>query len=126
MTGSLTLIRGVSGSGKTTLARKLQGAYGASYSIIEADQYFTHADGTYNFDASKLMEAHAHCLQRTKDLLAMGQDVIVSNTFTRKWEMAEYLKLCPNAQIIICQGRFENTHGVPPDAVARQLARFEY
>jgi predicted kinase len=123
---SLTLIRGVSGSGKSTLARRLA-SFNNNARWFETDMYFVGTiDGRYNFDREKLTEAHEWCFNNAKIHFNAGFDVIVSNTFTRKWEMAKYLTLTGNAQVIICQGRFQNTHGVPPDAVVKQLARFEY
>jgi adenylate kinase family enzyme len=123
---SLTLIRGVSGSGKSTHAKRLMAGNPMCY-WLETDMYFnSEDDGVYRFDPSKLTEAHQWCVDETKKYYDLGFDVIVSNTFTRKWEMEKYLTIDPNPQIIICQGRFQNTHGVPPEGVAKQLARFEY
>lgn len=123
---SLTLVRGVSGSGKSTLAKKLA-SFNNNAIWLETDMFFVGTiDGRYNFDRDKLTEAHEWCFQNAKAHYIRGFDVVVANTFTRKWEMAKYLTIDANAQVIICQGRFQNTHGVPPDAVANQLARFEY
>jgi adenylate kinase family enzyme len=45
------LVRGIPGSGKSTFAKSLGGTH------FETDQFFM-VDGKYNFDGSKLKEAH--------------------------------------------------------------------
>lgn len=82
---TLTIIRGLPGSGKTTLAQQLGQPY------FEADQFFMDATGNYSFQANRLGEAHAWCLESVKATLESGQDCTVSNTFTRRWEMQPYM-----------------------------------
>jgi predicted kinase len=121
---SLTLIRGVSGSGKTTLANRLVDSNSRAI-FFEADLYFEKS-GVYRFDVSKIGEAHDWCYNNAEACYNMNYDVIVSNTFTRKWEMERYFVIDPNPQVIICQGRFQNIHGTSPEMVQKQLDRFEY
>ena len=56
--------------------------------------------------------------------------VIVSNTFTRKWEMEHYKALAETygytLQEIICNGNFQNVHDCPPYVIQKQRERFEY
>jgi energy-coupling factor transporter ATP-binding protein EcfA2 len=54
MEKELILLRGLPGSGKTTLARSLGGMH------MEADKYLMYS-GKYEFDASKLRDAHNWC-----------------------------------------------------------------
>lgn len=120
----LYLIRGLPGSGKSTLARLLCCAIdGACH--VEADQFFIGADGVYRFDPSRLSEAHAECLARARAFLDLERTVIVSNTFTRIWEMQPYLDLGYKTQVITCEGNFGNVHGVPGAAIERMRARWE-
>jgi len=56
----LILVRGVPGSGKTTFAEMIQGPHGA---IVATDDFF-YEDGAFNFDPSKLGEAHEWCRQQ--------------------------------------------------------------
>jgi len=65
----LFLLRGLPGSGKSTLAKSLGGMR------IEADQYFMY-EGKYEFDASKLKEAHAWC-QNAVSVWMKSQDKII-------------------------------------------------
>ena len=119
----LILIRGVSGSGKTTLAKKF---VDAGFVHIETDMFFEGSAG-YVFDPSRLSEAHTWTLDRTRGLLAAGFDVVVANTFTRKWEMARYLEIkTDETTVIVAQGKFQNVHGVTPEKVQQMHDRFEW
>jgi predicted kinase len=123
----LILIRGISGSGKTTHAKKLL-AEDSSLSHYEADMFF-YKNGEYNFNPQKLRHAHVWCKARTEDDLSVGKSVIVSNTFTQKWEIEPYLELGKkyNAEVTIkkANGNYQNIHGVPADALERMRSRWE-
>ena len=126
----LTLIRGLPGSGKSTLARQLVEIALSNSSHHEADQFFM-VDGVYQFDASKLQQAHRECLQKTDHDLNMGFSVFVSNTFTTWREMLPYFELakkyCIIPQVILCQsGPYQSIHNVPQDTIERMRQRFVY
>ena len=53
----LTLVRGLPGSGKSTFANWIWN----EYAICEADKFFYDKEGNYNFDATKLSQAHKWC-----------------------------------------------------------------
>lgn len=120
----LYLIRGIPGSGKTSLAKNLTEFY------FEADQYFM-KDGVYNFDVSKLKDAHAYCKQAVELAMSLGiKTIAVSNPFTRLWEMNDYKDLAKEYDYdvveIIMNNNFGNDHGVPEEKVKLMKARFEY
>jgi hypothetical protein len=123
----LYLIRGISGSGKTTYAKQLM-KEDPSLSNYEADMYF-YKDGNYNFNPSLLKDAHAWCKNKTEEDLRNGKSVIVSNTFTQKWEIEPYIQLGKKygAEIVIkkATGNYQNVHGVPPEALERMKSRWE-
>lgn len=121
----LVLIRGLPGSGKTTMARVLALV---GYEHHEADQYFER-NGDYRFDAAELPNAHAWCLERTKDSMARGARCVVANTFTRRWEMQPYMDAAKAAgvpvRVIEARGAWKSCHGVPAGAIERMRARWE-
>lgn len=117
----LIIIRGLPGSGKSTLAKQFEDL---GYSHIETDQFFCQS-GEYIFDATKLQEAHEWCFNRVKNLLDGGENVCVSNTFSRIWEMQPYLDLSCHKTVISCEGNYGNTHGVPDSVINNMRKRWE-
>ena len=121
----LLLIRGLPGSGKTTMAKQYAQI---GYVHCEADQYFER-DGVYKFDPAKLRAAHDDCLRRAIAAMDAGRSVVVSNTFTRRWEMGPYLNAAKKrgikVRIVEATGSWPNVHGVPADAIERMRARWE-
>ena len=100
---TLYLIRGIPGAGKTTFADELSifasHFYDTPVHCFEADDYFYDIEGNYNYDPSKIKEAHEECFRQTKFLLTEGRDVIVSNTLTTEWEVAKYEELAKELNV---------------------------
>ena len=122
---TLYLIRGVSGSGKTTYACSLELKH-----HYEADMYMEKNNGYNPFKPELLKEAHQWCLSMTRNALLSKQDVVVSNTFIRLWEMQPYKDLAKELgiklSVITMIGSYDNTHGVPEEKVRQMRASFEY
>jgi predicted kinase len=120
---TLHLIRGISGSGKTTYAESLQ------VKVVEADQFFINQHGQYSYDRKQIKLSHQWCHLETRRLLMAGYDVAVANTFVKKWEMEFYFDLAKelniSVQIKICEGRYQNKHGVPAESIKRMIDKFE-
>lgn len=117
----LTLIRGVPGSGKSTLAAKLKAdaeKKGIVCKVFEADDFFMR-NGVYEFNPSKLPDAHKACLENTKAALTDSETglVIVSNTFIRRWEIEPYLVLSPTPEIFRMTSSYGSVHGVPVEKI---------
>jgi uridine kinase len=131
--GDLILLRGLPGSGKTTLGEViLQSNQGARPDIISADNYFMDDKGNYNFDPTKLKEAHNNCQQICADRMRLEfSKVVVANTFTEEWEMKPYFEMAEryNYRIhtIIVENRHggENIHGVPKEKLQQMKDRFQ-
>ena len=66
----LYLLRGLPGSGKSTLAKSLGGKH------FEADMYFVR-DGEYQFDVTKLKEAHEWCRSSVGGLMINEEPELV-------------------------------------------------
>lgn len=119
------IIRGVPGSGKSTLARKL-----APNAAFEADTYMVDSDGNYAFDPKRLSEVHQKCYEAVRNALLNGtENIAVANTFVKKWEYQKYVdlanKLGVKHEIIVCNGGYQNIHGVPEEAINRMRKNWE-
>lgn len=126
----LVIYRGLPGSGKSTLARQNVDhirSRGLLIEHIEADMYFTDAQGNYKYDPTKIKEAHEWCQEQTKKFLGNGVSVIVSNTFTTAWELLPYFRMLPweDILIMVATGKYENVHGVPPEVIEKMKNRWE-
>ncbi|RJX72897.1 ATP-binding protein [Vibrio sinensis] len=128
MTFKLTLIRGLPGSGKSTLAKALA-MDGVNTIHLEADMYFVNSQGEYHFDPSQLPNAHQWCQQQTEQGLRSKQNVVVSNTFVRRWEIVPYWRLAKQYraqfEIIECQGDYGNIHGVDASVITTMKKRWQ-
>lgn len=122
----LVLIRGLPGSGKSTIAKSL---HKAGFEWFEADFYHLNDEGDYCYDPDNVKAAHDWCQSETRKALANGKRVVVSNTFTRRFEIEPYFEMAnslgikPN--VMIATGKFENVHGVPVDVVEKMRQRWE-
>ena len=85
----LFLLRGVPGAGKTTLAKSIGGKH------LESDMYFVDpVTGYYNFNPIKLKDAHKWCQNSVAAAMHNNESkIVVSNTFTQKWEMEAYYEM---------------------------------
>jgi predicted kinase len=109
----LILLRGLPGSGKSTFAKMLSDCH------YEADMYFTDSDGNYNFDPTKLKNAHQWCQEEVYNAMidnhtSYGLDnsvIVVSNTFTQDWEMEKYYEMAKEFGYKVHSIVMENRHG---------------
>jgi len=130
---TLFLIRGLPGSGKDTIGRQLG-------CVFSADQYFeTLVDGktVYNFDPTKLGEAHKACKEGVVKCLIEGLGPIaVCNTFTQLWELAPYIGLARHYDyrlviLTVESGLTDeelakrNLHSCPVEAIRKMRARWQ-
>jgi predicted kinase len=140
----LIIIRGLPGAGKSTHASNLVEFVGyQKCQWLETDKQFTTWDNdlkaeVYKFDPAKLGEAHAMTQLHAKNAMACETPmVIVSNTFSQKWEMAVYLMLADiykydvritdlfDARLTDEQLAARCKHGVPVEKIAQMRQRWE-
>ena len=122
---TIYIVRGVPGSGKTTYVQDNL----AGTDWYESDMYFTKKDGSYLFIPRFLGDAHNWCQASVHTAMTTGHDVVVSNTFTKLWEMQKYLEMAKefgySVTVIRCTGCYQNVHGVPVVKVQQMRNRFE-
>jgi predicted kinase len=131
--GELILLRGLPGSGKTTLSKIiLQLRSTDEPEVLSADDFFEDKEGDYNFDPTKLKEAHNYCQFRCSERMRQQKaKIVVANTFTQEWEMDEYFKMAERynyrVHTVVVENRHgnENVHGVPEDKLQQMKNRFQ-
>ena len=130
---NLYIIRGLPGAGKSTIAKSL----GKSWQIFESDQFFM-KNGKYEFDGSKLKDAHNWCKRKVQYWMHPSlfrplffRNIVISNTFTQEWEMRFYQIIAKKygyrVHTIIVENRHGgvNTHGVPEEKIKQMKERFQ-
>ena len=132
--GDLILLRGLPGSGKTTLGEIIMQTPSSKNTnvVLSADDFFIDENGNYNFDPTKLKEAHNSCQQKCAERMRLEfSKIVVANTFTQEWEMKPYFEMAERYRYrihsIIVENRHgnKNIHDVPDDKVQIMKDRFE-
>jgi tRNA uridine 5-carbamoylmethylation protein Kti12 len=131
--GDLILLRGLPGSGKSTLGEvilKTHGLNNTNY-VLSADDFFIDEKGNYNFDPTKLKEAHNSCQLKCAERMKLQlSKIVIANTFTQEWEMDIYFEMAERyhyrVHTIIVENRHgnKNIHGVPEDKLQIMKDRF--
>ena len=131
----LFILRGVPGTGKTTLAQILTTNGNSrvpycNYAMCSADDFFYDEQGNYNFDPSKLGDAHKQCQERCKDAMEKEKDrIVVHNTNIELWEMEPYLKMAEaygyTPMILCSEMNYGSVHGVPDSIIEDMRDRYQ-
>ena len=139
-TPHVIFLRGISGSGKTTLCNSLSHLLGLEKVVsISADNYFI-VDGIYNFEISKISDAHKACIISMEKALQSSEFpyIIIDNTHTRLWHLSNaervaekygakifYLDIIvpDHTHFLLCLKR--QRHNVPEDVLLEQWVNWE-
>jgi predicted kinase len=106
----IILLRGLPGAGKTAFTKLI--SENNAYPFFSVDDYFTDAEGKYQFEFSENYKAYALCLKNTENALLKGvSKVIIHNTFTMDWEMEPYFILAKKYNCWLHVLTVENYHG---------------
>jgi predicted kinase len=134
---NLFLIRGLPGSGKSHLAQAINRVK-LSACHYEADQFMVDVEGNYTFDPLRLRDCHQACQDATKQAMKrLARCIVVSNTFSQRWEMDYYHCLAKkygytvfeidlfDAGLTDSQLAVRNQHACPIEKIAAMRARWE-
>ena len=136
------ILRGLPGSGKSTLAGQL--AVIANFSdekstVCSADHYFYNDKGEYNWDKSKLNEAHQQCRDQFEYACSRSYGIVIcDNTNITHKEIRPYRFIAAKYNyevVIITVGEFTkeacekyaklNSHAVPLEIIERMALKFQ-
>lgn len=139
---TMTIMAGIPGSGKTTEAEYLRTCdlenrnfYGDTH-ILSTDDFWSISSPEYNFDPTRIAEAHVWNFKRTVEFATRETDqhIIIDNTNTSLQEIAPYMALGQafgmEVNILIILGDWKTaferqTHGVPVTKVYQMQLRLE-
>jgi predicted kinase len=126
--GHLVLVRGLPGSGKSTFAQRAYPTY-----VHEETDKRMYKDGVYVFQPEMLAQYHHITQLGVKHYLSQGRDVVVSNTFTKYWELDPYLRMEYETCVVyslqthlsIDELAARNVHGCPAAVIQNMKNRWE-
>jgi uridine kinase len=120
---TVIIVRGISGSGKSTFANIVA----EPKVVCTADDYFEQ-NGQYNFDPSKLGEAHKQSMNKFDQALVNPniKNIVVANTNVKPRDYKYYADKANQAGVrviyVVLEKRHdnENVHSVPSEVLQRQ------
>lgn len=143
----LILIRGLPSSGKSSIVRLFHHSY-----HFESDQFFMKKGPyitsplEYQFDPELIEDAHQWCEEKVREQIKLcylidrksQATIVVSNTFTQRWEMQPYIEMeTPDQVKLTVLDLFDggcddetlfarNKHGVPLETFRTMRAGYEH
>lgn len=138
----LIIMRALPGTGKSTRSNEIKEWFennGYQAVICGTDEYFTDEDGNYNWSAHLIKAAHNWNLERAKEYMSNGVNVvIIDNTNIEFWEAEKYIKYGLQYRYAIrveevqtpWAGNIDelvvrNVHRVPREAIERMASKWE-
>ena len=129
---TVIILSGISGSGKTTFGKFLTGTLGTHTitGTCSADDFWIDQAGNYNFDVSRLGEAHAWCRKLFLNHIKIETElIVVDNTNTSQKEYKFYVDEAEKAGYTVFRVIIDGIHGtksihnVPEQALKKQSDR---
>jgi predicted kinase len=131
--GDLILLRGLPGSGKSTLGDIILRTPQQDPNVLSADDFFIDENGNYNFDSTKLQEAHSQCQLKCAERMKLQlSKIVVANSFSQVCEMGPYFEMAETykyrVHTVIVENRHGNSniHNVPDEKVEQMRNRFHF
>ena len=135
---TMLILRGLPGSGKSSLVGRIRKTYPQA-EVCSADAYFTHADGSYQYDRDKIKEAHIFSQEKAEALCRDACNlVIVDNTHVKRWELQPYLNIATKFRysVVILEPQtpwakdpeqlaMRNSHNVKANVIRKKLKEWQ-
>lgn len=138
----LIIMRALPGTGKSTRANAIKDWFennGYQVVICGTDEYFTDEHGNYNWSANLIKEAHNWNVERAREYMSNGVNVvIIDNTNVQFWEAEKYIKIGLEHRYIVrveevktpWAGNIDelvqrNVHRVPRESIERMRDKWE-
>ena len=135
---TMLILRGLPGSGKSSLVGRILKTYPQA-EVCSADAYFTHADGSYQYDRDKIKEAHIFSQEKAEALCRDACNlVIVDNTHVKRWELQPYLNIATKFRysVVILEPQtpwakdpeqlaMRNSHDVKANVIRKKLKEWQ-
>lgn len=117
---TLIIMRGHPGAGKSTFVKE---RWEYEPFVCSADSFFS-LSGKYEYDASKIGEAHNLCMRQFLHAIETNESlIIVDNTNIRIMDYIPYVRVAEALGWKVYQkvmtGCYQNVHGVPENKVER-------
>jgi len=130
------IMRGLPGSGKSCLADLLKGLLMQMPVVVSADHFFTDKDGHYEFDPTKISQAHEQCKERFYEAVEGNINTIIvdnTNVLYNHWIVYADHARANGYQVITCvveewdaeKCAKRGSHGVPLEVTKRMAQEFQ-
>lgn len=120
----LVILRGLPDSNKDEIVKTQY----SDFVHLEATMFFL-LNGKYFYKKEDNTKAHKWCQEQVNNNLAHGKNVVVTNTFVRRWEIDPYIlmsrALGTDLEIVTATGKGINKTNVPQEVIDNMKIRWE-